>query len=100
MQEILFTDRQLITNAPNIWARLPMIGSILCLLAQAGMAFHRYRFNNGLIFGTTMAAVACYADTVQRKGINPSQLQLTLIATGTAALITIAQQELRALVHL
>jgi len=41
-------------------AQIPLIEAILCLSAQAAVAFERYRFNNGLVVGTTLAAVSCY----------------------------------------
>jgi hypothetical protein len=78
--------------------QIPPIGAILCLSAQAAVAFQRYRFNNGLILGTTLAAVSCYDDTARRMGLRPSQMQLTLIAAAAAALTMMMQQVLRALV--
>jgi len=75
--------------------------AILCLSARATVAFQKYRFNNGLVLGTTLAAVSCYNDKARRMGLRPSQMQLTLIATTVAALSMIVQQQvLRAFVHL
>jgi hypothetical protein len=78
---------------------VPLIGAILCLSAEAVAAFQRYRFNNGLVLGTTLAAVSWYDDTARGMGLRPSQMQLTLIATAAAALIMIVQRVLRAFVH-
>ena len=80
-------------------AQIPLIEAILCLSAQAVVAFERYRFNNGLVVGTTLAAVSCYDDTARRVGLRPSQMQLLLIATAAAAVTMIVQQVLRAVVH-
>jgi hypothetical protein len=82
------------------WSRrVPLIGAILCLSAQAVVAFQRYRFGNGLVLGATLAAVSCYDDTARRMGLRPSQMQLTLIATTAAALTMIVQQVVRAFIH-
>jgi|SRR6185295_6077753 hypothetical protein len=80
-------------------APIPPIGEILCFSAQAAVAFQRYRFNNGLIVGATLAAVSCYDDTTRRKGLRPSQMQLMVIATAAAAATMIVQQVLSAFVH-
>jgi hypothetical protein len=79
-------------------AQIPPIEAIQFLSAQAAVAFERYRFNNGLVIGTTLAAVSCYDDTARRIGLRPSQMQLLLIATA-AAVTMIVQQVLRAVVH-
>jgi len=79
-------------------AQIPLIGAILCLSAQAAVAFQRYRFNNGLVLGATLAAVSCYDDTARRMGLRPSQMQLTLIAAAAAALTMMMQQVLHAFV--
>ena len=80
-------------------AQVPLIIAILCLSAQAAVAFQRYRFNNGLILGATLAAVSCYDDAARRRGLRPSQVQLALIATTAAALTMIMQQMAHAFVH-
>jgi hypothetical protein len=81
--------------------QIPLIGTILCLSAQATVAFQKYRFNNGFVLGATLAAVSCYDDKARGMGLRPSQMQLTLIATTAAALTMIVQhQVLRAVVHL
>jgi hypothetical protein len=84
--------------AGHMRAQIPLIGPILCLSAQAAVAFQRYRFNNGLVLGATLAAVSCYDDRARRMGLRPSQMQLTLIAAAAAALTMIVQQVLRACV--
>ena len=86
-------------NSVDWSRRVPLIGAILCLSAQAVVAFQRYRFDNGLVLGATLAAVSCYDDTARRMGLRPSQMQLTLIATTTAALTMIVQQVVRAFIH-
>jgi hypothetical protein len=68
------------------------------LSAQAAVAFQRFRFNNGLVLGTTLAVVACCDDTARRKGLSPSQMQLTPIATGAAVLTMILREVLCAFV--
>jgi hypothetical protein len=62
------------------------------LLVQAALAFHKYRFNNGLILGTTLAAVDLYVDSARRNGMQPSRVTLFLIANGAAALTFVCQQ--------
>jgi len=80
-------------------AQIPLMEAILCLSGQAAVAFERYRFNNGLVVGTTLAAVSCFDDSARRMGLRPSQMQLLLIATAAAAATMIVQQVLRAVVH-
>ena len=62
------------------------------LSVQAALAFQKYRFNNGLVLGTTLAAVNWYDDVVRRKGLLPSRGALVLIATSAAALTLALQQ--------
>jgi hypothetical protein len=79
--------------------QIPLIGVGLCWSTQAAVAFQKYRFNNGIVLGTTLAAVACYDDTARRNGQHPSQMQLTLIAMTTGAMTMIVQQVLRAFIQ-
>jgi hypothetical protein len=80
-------------------AQIPVIEAILCLSTQAAVAFERHRFNNGLVIGTTLAAVSCYDDTARRIGLRPSQVQLLIIATAAAAVTMLVRQVVRAVVH-
>jgi hypothetical protein len=64
----------------------------IILLVQSALAFHKYRFNNGLVLGTTLAAVDLYADKARRKGLQPSRVTLFLIANGAATLTFVCQQ--------
>lgn len=80
-------------------AQIPLSGEIVCFSAELAVAFQRYRFNNGLVVGTTLAAVSCYDDTARRKGLRPSQMQLMLIATAAGAVTMFVLRVLRAFVH-
>ena len=68
-----------------------VIAAVVSLSVQAVLAFHKYRFNNGLVLGTTLAAVTWYEDTARRKGLPQSRVALILIATSAAALPHILQ---------
>ena len=72
-----------------------VIAAVVTLSVQAALAFHHYRFNNGLLLGATLAAVNCYEDTARRKGLPQSRLASILIATGAAALTLVLQQAVR-----
>ena len=69
-----------------------LITLAVTLAVQAAFAFQKYRFNNGLVLGTTLAAVNWYEDIVRRKGLLPSRGALVLIATSAAALTLVLQQ--------
>jgi hypothetical protein len=69
--------------------------AFLTLSVQAALAFQKYRFNNGLMLGTTLAALNWYEDTARRKGLPRSRLTLILIATSAAALTAVLQQAAR-----
>jgi hypothetical protein len=73
------------------------VAPFVTLLVQAGLAFQKYHFNNGLVLGTTLAAVDWYEDTARRKGLPQSRAALSLIATGATALTVIVQQSAHAL---
>ena len=68
-----------------------VIAELITLSVQVSLAFHNFRFNNGLLLGTTLAAVTCYEDTARRKGLPQSRLATTLIATGPTALTLLVQ---------
>jgi hypothetical protein len=53
-----------------------MAAAFVMLLVQAALAFQKYRFNNGLMLGTRLAAVNWYEDTARRKGLPPSRMTL------------------------
>ena len=74
-----------------------MTAAFVTLLVQAALAFQKYRFDNGLMLGTTLAAVNWYEDAARRKGLPPSRLTLILIATSAAALTLALQQAARVL---
>ena len=51
------------------------------LLVQAALTFQKYRFDRGLMLGTTMAAVNWCEDVARRKNFPASRLTMILIAT-------------------
>jgi hypothetical protein len=71
--------------------------AFVTLLVQAALAFQKYRFDSGLMLGTTLVAVNWYEDAARRKGLPPSRLILMLIATSAAALTLAFQQAARVL---
>ena len=68
-----------------------VIAEFITLSVQLSLAFHNFRFNNGLLLGATLAAVTCYEDTARRKGLPQSRLATTLIATGATAITLLVQ---------
>jgi hypothetical protein len=72
-----------------------MIAAFFTLLVQAALAFQKYRFNNGLILGITLAALSWYQDTARCNGLPRSRATLILIATSAAALTLVLQQAAR-----
>jgi hypothetical protein len=79
------------TPAP---VRSVVIATLVILTVQAALAFHKYRFNNGLVLGTTLAIVTWYEDAARRKGLPISRVGLVAIATSAAALTLILQHQL------
>jgi hypothetical protein len=69
-----------------------MTAAFFTLLVQAALSFQKYRFDNGLMLGTTLAAVNWYEDVARRKNLQPSRLTLLLTAAIAAALTLILQQ--------
>jgi hypothetical protein len=67
------------------------------LSVQAALSFQKYRFDKGLMLGTTMAAVNWCEDVARRKNMRPSCLTLILIATIAAAFTVALQQAARVL---
>ena len=51
-------------------------------------------FQQGLVLGTTLAAVTWYEDTAHRKGLPQSRVALNLIAASAAALTLILRRKL------
>jgi uncharacterized membrane protein YwaF len=66
--------------------------TVVTLAVQAALTFQKYRFDNGLMLGTTLAAVNWYEDVARRKNLQPSPLTLSLIAVIATALTLILQQ--------
>jgi hypothetical protein len=62
------------------------------LSVQAVLAFQKYRFNNGLMLGTAMAALNWYEHTAPRNGLPRSRVNLILIAASAAAFTVTLQQ--------
>ena len=50
-----------------------MTAAFFTLLIQAALSFQKYRFDNGLMLGTTLAAVNWYEDVARRKNLQPSR---------------------------
>ena len=67
------------------------------LSVQGALTFQKYRFDKGLMLGTTMAAVNWCEDVARRKNFPPSRLTLVLIATIAAAFTVALQQAARVL---
>jgi hypothetical protein len=67
------------------------------LSVQAVLAFQKYRFNNGLMLGTAMAALNWYENTARRNGLPRSRVNPTLIAASAAAFTVTLQQAARVL---
>jgi uncharacterized membrane protein YwaF len=66
--------------------------TVVTLAVQAALTFQKYRFDNGLMLGTTLAAVNWYEDVARRKNLQPSPLTLSQIAVIATALTLILQQ--------
>jgi hypothetical protein len=74
-----------------------VIAAFFTLLVQAALTFQKYRFDNGLILGITVAAVNCYEGVARRKNLRPSRLTLILVATIAATMTATVQQAARVL---
>jgi hypothetical protein len=68
-----------------------VIATVATLSIQAALAFQKYRFNNGLVLGITLAAVDWYDDTVRRKGLPQSRVSVMLIAMSAGGLTLVLQ---------
>ena len=62
------------------------MAAVVMLSGQAALAFHKYLFTNGLVLGTTLAAVTWCQDAARHKRLPRSRVALILLATSTAAL--------------
>jgi len=67
------------------------------LSVQGALTFQKYRFDKGLMLGTTTAAVSWCEDVARRRKFPPSRLTLVLIATIAAAFTVALQQAARVL---
>ena len=69
-----------------------IIAPMATLSIQAALVVQKYRFDNGLLLGTMLAAVNWYEHAARLRGLPRSRLALTLIATGAAATTLALQQ--------
>ena len=74
-----------------------MTAAVVTLLVQAALTFQKYRFDNGLMLGITLAAVDWYEEVARRKNARPSRFSLILVVTAAAAITVGLQQAVRAL---
>jgi len=75
-----------------------MSAMFVTLWVEAALAFQKYRFDNGLMLGTTLAAVLWYEDIARRKNFSPSRLITTLIGIIAAAFAIAFQQAVGVLI--
>jgi len=73
-----------------------MIAAVITLVVQAALTFQKYRFDNGLMLGITLAAVHWYEEVERRRNARPSPITLILVATTAAAMTVVLQQAVRA----
>jgi hypothetical protein len=85
----------------DVTSRAALISAVAAafftLLIQGALTFQKYRFDKGLMLGTTMAAVNWCEDVARRNNVPPSRLTLVLIATIAAAFTVALQQAARVL---
>jgi len=74
-----------------------MIAAVITLVVQAALTFQKYRFDNGLMLGITLAAVDWYEDVARRRSARPSRITLILVVTAAAATTVVLQQVVHAL---
>ena len=74
-----------------------VIPAVVTLSVQAALTFHKYRFDNGLMLGITLAAVDWYEDVARRRNARPSRITLILVVTAAAATTVVLQQVVHAL---
>jgi hypothetical protein len=79
-------------------ALIPLVTAEFFMLSvQAALTFKKYRFDKGLMLGSTMAAINWCEDVARRQNFPPSRLTLILIATIAAAFTVSLQQAARVL---
>jgi hypothetical protein len=71
--------------------------AFVTLSVQAVLAYQKYRFNDGLVLGTAMAALNWYENTARRNGLPRSRVNPILIAASAAAFMVTLQQAARVL---
>jgi hypothetical protein len=69
-----------------------VIAAVVTLSVHGALAFEKYRFNNGLVLGTTLAAVDWYEYAARRNGLPQSRGTLIVVAASAAGLTLILQQ--------
>jgi hypothetical protein len=75
-----------------------VIPGVVTLSVQAALTFQKYRFDNGLMLGITLAAVDWYEDVARRRNARrPSRITLILVVTAAAATTVVLQQVVHAL---
>jgi hypothetical protein len=85
-------------NATTCAALISVVTAALFTLSvQGALTFQKYRFDKGLMLGTTMATVNWCEDIARRKNFPPSRLTLVFIATIAAAFMVALQQAVRVL---
>ena len=71
--------------------------ALFTLLVHGALTFQKYRFDRGLLLGTTMATVNWCEEVARRNNFPPSRLTLVLITTIAAAFTVALQQASRVL---
>jgi hypothetical protein len=74
-----------------------LVAAVATVSVHGALAFEKYRFNNGLVLGTTLAAVDWYEHTARRRGLPQSRGALILVATSAAGVTLILQHAASAL---
>ena len=91
MSSIMLRDR---TQADVISV---VIAAIVTLSVQAALTFQKYRFDNGLMLGITLAAVHWYEEAARRRSARPSRIRLILVVAAASAITVVLQEAIRAL---
>lgn len=69
------------------------LASAILILTYAVLAYQRFRFQNGLTIGVSLAAVTAFSASGTRLGIGPERLE-RLIVGCAAILFTILAQKM------
>ncbi len=74
-----------------------VIGAAFLLLAMiyAVLAYQKYRFQNGVVLGVALAAIAAYSASGKRLGVGPIWLEKFIFGALAAVLTIIVQKLLR-----